>query len=242
MPGLEAWESQNLEEKEAVEDVPDWVVIRTLPFMSPVIADMVKLQRGACMRPGEVCDLRVGDIDRSGEVWLLRAKKHKTARFGAKRIVAFGPPEIEILRRRSVNKGADQYIFSPREAQQERWAEMRVARKSKVQPSQVLRGEEADAEKLLRYNEKYDSHAYRRAIEYAQKKARKAGVKIPGWFPYQLRHASVTATSLEHGSETASLVAGHKSQKTTAIYEHKAETISVRVAGERKKWWIENQK
>ena len=239
VPGLEVWECDDLEEREAVEDVPDWAVIRTLPFMSPVIADMVKLQRGACMRPGEVCDLRVGDIDRSGEVWLIRAKKHKTARYGTKRIVAFGLPEIEILRRRCENKGADQFVFSPREAQQERWTEMRAARKSKVQPSQVLRGEEAEADKLLRYSEKYDSHAYNRAIKYAQRKARKAGVKIPDWFPYQLRHASVTATSLEHGREAASLVAGHKSQKTTEIYEHKTETIAVRVAGERKRWWDE---
>lgn len=111
-----------------------------------------------------------------------------------------------------------------------------VARKSEVQSSQVLRGEEAEAVKLLRYSEKYNLHTYNRAIKYAQRKARKAGVQIPHWFPYQLRHASITATSLEHGSETASLVAGHKSQKTTAIYEHKAEMISVRVAGERKRW------
>lgn len=89
-------------------------------------------------------------------------------------------------------------------------------------------------------SEKCDSHAYNRAIKYAQRKARKTGVKIPDWFLYQLCHASVTATSLEYGWETALLVAGHKSQKTTAIYEHKAETISVRVAGNRKKWCEEN--
>ena len=141
VPGLEVWEAGQLQEKEPVEDVPDWAVIRTLPFMSPVIADMVKLQRGACMRPGEVCNLRVGDIDSSGEVWVLRAKKHKTARHGTKRIVAFGPPEIEILRRRSAGKGPDEYVFSPRSAQQEYWAAKRAARKTKVQPTQVKRGE-----------------------------------------------------------------------------------------------------
>ena len=240
VPALREAEHEELDERTPVEEVAGEVVIRTLPFMPPVVADMVKLQRGACMRPGEVCRLRVGDLDRTGDIWRTQTKKHKTARYGISRFAAFGPAETAILRRRCAGKGADEYVFSPRDAMLERWEAKRAAQKSPMTPSQEQRGEEADAGKLLRFGECYISTSYYRAVKYAQEKARKAGVEIPEWFPYQLRHAAVTETSLAHGRETASLQAGHLSMKTTEVYEHKAEKIAVNLAEERVSgWWNE---
>ena len=240
VPALREAEHEELEERELVMEVADEAVIRTLPYMPPVVADMVKIQRGACMRPSEVCRLRVGDLDRTGDVWRTQTKKHKTARYGISRFAAFGPAETEILRRRCAGKGDDEYVFSPRDAMLERWEAKRAARKSPLTPSQEQRGEEADAGKLLRFGECYISTSYYRAVKYAQQKAKKAGEIIPEWFPYQLRHAAVTETSLAHGRETASLQAGHLSMKTTEVYEHKAEKIAVNLAEERVQgWWNE---
>ena len=42
----------------------------TLPYMSPIVADMVRVQRLIGARPAEVCSLTPGSFDRSGDVWV----------------------------------------------------------------------------------------------------------------------------------------------------------------------------
>jgi integrase len=54
---------------EPVKPVADELVDATLPHMPRVVADMVRFQRHTGARPGEVCQLRPCDVDRSGEVW-----------------------------------------------------------------------------------------------------------------------------------------------------------------------------
>ncbi len=217
----------------------DDVVKRTLPFMAPTIADMVKIQRGVCMRPKEVCNLRVGDLDKTGRLWATSTKKHKTARFGVIRFTAFGAAETEILRRRCAGKGADEYVFSPREAALERWEAQAAARKTPLTPSQRKRAEQRKATRLDRLGDQYDSESYRHAIIYALQKAAKAGERIPHWFPYQLRHAAVTATAMTHGREIASLHAGHTSIATTDVYDHRFEKVERNLAEEREDgWWL----
>ena len=56
----------------------------TLPFLPPVIADMVKLQRITGCRPGEVCILRPCDVDRGSDIWCYRPSSHKTQHHGAR--------------------------------------------------------------------------------------------------------------------------------------------------------------
>ncbi len=48
------------------------LVDATLPYLPPIVADMVRFQRLTGCRPGEVCQLRPMDLDRSGEVWQYR--------------------------------------------------------------------------------------------------------------------------------------------------------------------------
>ena len=52
--------------------VADELVDATLPHLPVVIADMVRFQRLTGCRPGEVCQLRPCDVDRSGEMWEYR--------------------------------------------------------------------------------------------------------------------------------------------------------------------------
>ncbi len=65
-------------ESEPVMPVDDAIVEATLTALSPVVADMVRLQRLSGMRPAEVCQLQPVDIDREGDVWLYRPASHKT--------------------------------------------------------------------------------------------------------------------------------------------------------------------
>ena len=237
VPPVKEGEYPELKETEGREDVPNEAVLQTLAFLPPTVADMVRIQRGASMRPGEVCGLRVEDFDMSGELWHIVRKKHKTASAGVKRFFAFNRAETEILRRRSEGKSPGDYVFSPREAMAERWVAAGKTRKTKVQPSQRLRAKRRAAGKFDRFKDHYDSMSYKNAIEYAIGKARKAGIEIPHWTPYQLRHAAVTDNSLRYGREEAGLIAGHKSISTTQIYDHKAQRISRKAAEEREAWW-----
>ncbi len=52
-------------------------VKRTLPYLYATISIMVQVQRLACMRPFEVCRMKVGEIDTTGEIWIYRPVKHK---------------------------------------------------------------------------------------------------------------------------------------------------------------------
>jgi integrase len=42
-----------------------------------MIADMTKLQRLTGCRPGEICALRQGEADRTGDVWIFQLKDHR---------------------------------------------------------------------------------------------------------------------------------------------------------------------
>jgi len=87
------------EAKEAppVEPVEDSVVEATLPHMSAKVADMVMVQRLVGCRPGEVVRLRVGDVDRSGDVWTITLRDHKTAHHNKARVLYVGPRAQQIL-------------------------------------------------------------------------------------------------------------------------------------------------
>ncbi len=56
--------------------VPVEVVEATLPALPPVVADMVRVQLLTGCRPGELCDLRMTDLDRTGPIWLFKPTQH----------------------------------------------------------------------------------------------------------------------------------------------------------------------
>ena len=174
------------------ESVPDEVVIRTLPFMPPVLRVMVQLQRILGMRPSEVIKMRVGDIDRSKNngLWYYVPGSYKTERFVGKIVFPMGVPEQKILAPYLEGKKSTDAVFSPRTAQEERNAEKRENRKTKITPSQAARNKER-ASKPSRYGEFYNRDSYRQAIEYAIAKGNRElpeDQKIPHWYPYPVRH------------------------------------------------------
>ncbi len=95
------------------KDVPDDVVRRTLPHLTPTIRDMVVLQRLTAMRPGDVCKMKACEIDRSGEIWKYVPPEHKNTWRGHTRTIFFGKPEQEILERRLTGKEPGQYRIHP---------------------------------------------------------------------------------------------------------------------------------
>ncbi len=132
-------------EPEPVTPVADAIVEKTLPHLSPVVADMARVQRLTGMRPGEVCAMTPAQIETTGKVWLYRPATHKNTHRGQDRVVALGPRAQAILApylRRELNKP----LFCPRDAE-------------------ALRGHETS------FRDGYDSQTYRQAVKNACVKA-----------------------------------------------------------------------
>ena len=62
------------------EHLPEDVIRRTLPFLTPTLRTMVEIQWLTGLRPSEVCKMRVGQIDRSTDpdLWIYDLSSHKT--------------------------------------------------------------------------------------------------------------------------------------------------------------------
>jgi integrase len=74
-----------------VRPVPPEDVEAVLPRVRPNVAAMIRLQVLTGLRPGEVCRLRLPELDRSGPVWFYRPAQHKTTHRERERVVAVGP-------------------------------------------------------------------------------------------------------------------------------------------------------
>jgi integrase len=196
-------------ESEPIDPVPIEDVDATIPHLPPVVADMVRLQLLTGCRPGELCAMRGELLDRSGPIWILDPKKHKTAHHGHKREIAIGP-KAQLILRRYLKDDPAAFLFSPAEQLAIINATKRAARKTKVQPSQVDR---RDPRAKRKPRDRFSVTAYNRAITRA---AAAAGVKH--WHAHQLRHTASRLVSREHGAEAARAVLGHRTIAMTAHY------------------------
>lgn len=85
----------------------------TIAHLGPQVGAMARLQWLTGMRPGEVVQMRWGEIDQSGKIWMYRPHSHKTEHHGRTRVIPLGPKAQVVLNRfRLLHKQAP--IFSPR--------------------------------------------------------------------------------------------------------------------------------
>jgi integrase len=227
-------------EPEPVKPVAVEVVAATLPHLPRPVAAMVELQRLTGMRPGEVIRMRGADIDRSGPVWVYRPAGHKTAWRGKVRAVPLGPRARAVLRPFLDGREPAAYLFAPSEARAERYAKLRAARKTKVQPSQLNRRKPAP---LKCPGGKYDTDSYAQSVKRGVRKANAALAEeaakhkrepelLPHWHPNQLRHTHATEVRRRYGLEAAGAALGHERLSVTEVYAEKNEELARRVATE----------
>ena len=211
-----------------VGPVPAEDVDRTLPFLSPVLADAVRIQRLTGMRPGEVLAMKAGDVreDSSGVlVYTLRSDKTDYKRAdGIKKRVPIGPKAARILFPYLVEKKDDEFLFSPADALALRRAELREKRRT----PETKQTRERDSNRRPRpVAPCYNRNSYRQAIQRA---AKRAGVRP--WSPNQLRHLFATEVREKYGLEAAQACLGHARADVTQIYAErdfkKAEEVARR--------------
>ena len=210
-------------EPRKVRPVARDVVEATLPYLSKPVAALVELMWWTGARPGELFGLRPKDIDRSGEVWVVKLDRHKNARRGKRRELFFGPEAQKILRP-FLRRCAGAVMFSPREAVEEMERRKRAERKTPLWPSHVARYErEAGARPDRVVGDVYTAATFRRAIARAVKAANRErpeqGLEpLPDWTPYQLRHSAATRIKRQFGIEMVRCLLGHSSATMSEEY------------------------
>ena len=227
-------------DNEPVKPVEDFVVESTLRFLSPQVRAMIQIQRLTGMRPGEVTIMRPCDIDCVDEIWVYRLTRHKTSHLGVRKEVPLGP-QAQVILRPFLNRASDAYLFSPREAEDWRNAQRAVRRdpnrKTKIFPCELRARDRRRQKAKTRVSkrpkrDRYDTPAYRRAIDYAIAKAKRAGVVIPHWHPHQLRHTRATEVRRRYGVEAAQVALCHARADVTEIYAERNFGLAAKIAKE----------
>jgi integrase len=213
----------DVRESKPIKPVPDAYVDAIEPYVSRQVWAMIQLQRLTGARPGEICGMRTMDLDMTGRVWEYLPERHKTEHHGRERWIYLGPKAQEVVRP-WLRTDLQAYVFSPREAEAERLAEMRRKRKTPVQPSQVDRRKPGLGRNL---GDRYDVRAYLHAI---YRGCHKAGV--PTWGPNRLRHSAATYLRREFGLDVARVILGHSSPAVTQVYAEVDREKAIRVMSE----------
>lgn len=219
--GLRRWRTEAREPRD-IRPVQIDAVETVRPHLSRQVVAMIDLQLTTGMRPGEVVQLRPCDVDVAREPWVYEPAVHKGAWRGHTRRIMIGPSARELLGPWLDPDHEDLPVFSPREAEKERRAELRRRRRTKVQPSQRDRSRK-HPRKLP--GDSYTVHSYRRAIHRACDAA-----CIERWSPNQLRHAAATEIRRRFGLEAAKSVLGHTTTRMTEYYAERDWTEAARVA------------
>ena len=219
-------------EAEPVPPVEDAVVETTLPYLSPLVATMVRVQRAAGMRPGEVCAMVASEIDRSGPIWFYSPVKHKNAWRKKQRLIAI-MPWVQAELQPYLDRAGDGYVFSPAAMWQERVAASRVKSRSSNKQRKIKLNR--------RYRERYRTESYAQAVGYGIAKAnaaineenKKTGgnvALIPAWTPGQMRHTAADEADSVAGPGAAQKLLGHSHASTTAIYLEQSKVELTEVA------------
>lgn len=234
-------------ERRPVPPVSDEVVEATLPFLSSVVAAMVRLQRLTGMRPGELCSMRPCEVDTSGEAWLYRPSEHKTMHKDRDREIYIGPLGQKVLAP-FLDRPAEQPCFSPAESAGQVRARRHANRVTPATYGNTI-GSNRCRKPVRAPGDRYDVASYRRAIWRACEQAfampedlraipsrstkaaelrRQAAAwrERHCWAPNQLRHTAGTAIREEMGIEAAQALLGHSRLDVTQVYAEKSKALA----------------
>lgn len=199
-------------EKPKVKPVDIEAVRATAKHLPPPVKAMIRVQLATGMRPGEVCKMTPGDIDRSGETWIYVPSSHKTAWRGTDKAVPLNSEAMDAIKD-YLNRRPDAFLFSPKESMA--WRRAVAAANRKTPRNQGNRkGTNRKENPKSQPRDHYDPQAYRQAIRRAAEKA-----KVEHWTPYQIRHLAATEIrSALGGLEEAKSLLGHSTALMTSHY------------------------
>jgi integrase len=205
-------------ETEPIGPVPAEVVEKTVAHLSPMLRAMVELQALTGMRPGEVLQLRGGDLDMNGPVWVYVPGSHKTEHHGHHRVICIGPRAQGILRP-WLRGNPHEYVFGPRQNREHQL---------EGRPTPRPRTEWEKRNRKRRFlRDRYTLNAYLHVIKRACDRA-----KVEPWSPNRLRHSAATRIRAAYGIEATSTVLGHSDPAMSLVYAERDLDTARRIMGE----------
>ena len=195
VPPLRPGELQAVVETAPREAVDDALVDAILEHLPHPARCLVRFLRATGCRPTEGATLRMADVtERPDGVWEYRPRTHKNKWRGHGRVIFVGPRGQEAIRDAIGQKGAEDYVFDPREARARRQRRADTIPIARPRPSP-------------RVKDHYDRNAIRHAIQRACTAA-----KCQKWFPYLLRYARSSEVRRDHGDNAAQGTLGDRSR------------------------------
>ena len=231
--GLQAGRS-TAQEPDPIGPVSEEAVAAVLPHVSPIIAEMIRVQLLTGMRPGEVCIMRPIDLDTShNDVWTYTPQRHKNQHRGKSRLIHIGPKAQMIVRPYLANRRIDAYLFSPAEAEEQRLAALHTNRITPMN-CKTLPGTHRKERQKHRPRDCYDATSYGQAIRRGCNKAWPVPPDLNDeqatrwrnehhWSPNQLRKTAATRIRSEGGLELARAVLGHSTAAVTEKFYAEAD-------------------
>jgi integrase len=188
-------------ESEPVMPVPQGDIDAALPYMTPTVQAMVRLQLLTGMRPSEARAMCCKDIDQTGTVWVYTPQEHKTRHWGKRRLVLIGPRGQLVLRQYLTND-PELFVFRPAVGRSEY-----ITQHCREGAAVVVRNADGD-------NKPYTHCGYDSSIRRACKRA-----GVTPWSPGRLRHNAGTNIRKEIGDvDAARVILGHSDTTVTTIY------------------------
>jgi integrase len=216
------------------------------PHVSRQVWGLVQLALLTGARAGELVIMRSIDLDTSRDVWVYRPQAHKTQYAGRTREIFLGEKAQAVLKPFLSTRRLDAYMFSPREAEEERRVAAAARRKTPHTYGNV-RGSNRVRKPRREPGDRYDVAAFAKAIArgcdaafplpaelaprsdetLAQWSARLTPEQATQvkqfrdehrWNPHRLRHNAATNIRREYGIETARIILGHASAGITEVY------------------------
>ena len=206
----------DVKETDPVKPVPEADIHAIKPFVSRQVWALIRLQLLSGARAGELVMMRATNLDTAGRVWTYNPQGHKTAHHGKQRMIYLGPLAQEIINPFLVGRALDTCLFSPAEAERERYDEARTHRRPGQKPS--------PKKTSRKIGDKYSVDAYRKAIGRACDAA-----GVPRWTPHRLRHNAGTDLRRQFGVEMARVILGHSNVATTEIYSEVDQAKAIEV-------------
>ncbi len=215
-------------ERPPVEPIDDVIVEATVPWMTNVVAAMVRFQRLTGARPGEVCALKPGMVVKTlPDLWEIHLDDHKTSWRGKSRTIYVGPQAQAVLEP-FLNRSLESYCFSAAESTRQQ-REKRHSERTTPLSCGNKPGSNRTPKPQKKPSNRYTTQSYGRAIKYACKKAFPAPEDLEGqalkkwhsdhaWAPNQLRHTLATMIRRSDGLEAAAVVLGHSDVGVTQVY------------------------
>jgi integrase len=206
--------------------VPDGDIDAILPYLTATVRTMVELQRLTGMRPGEVCRIATGEIDRTVDPWLYRPSRHKNSHRDQDRTIPLGPKAQGLLAP-WLKADPDKPLFSPRESREHFDANRPHSEHSTAERRASWRRYYRKAHKRTKPHEKeaYSTRSYGNCVTTA---CRKAGV--PPFRCNKIRHTYATRVRRDHGLEAAQVLLGHANADTSQIYAERDLAKAIEVA------------